>query len=91
MSGPVSSERLWQSVVIKVIRDLCNDNPHDHESAESWVGSYPNADFQEVCHLAGLDSHRTHTTLSHLCQLAPADRKRLLDKFTPVLRNRRAA
>ncbi len=91
MTDPVSSKRLWQSVVTKAIRDLCNSNPHNREDVESWVGSYPNADFREVCFLAGLEARRVHTTLSYMCQLAPADRKKLLDKFTPVLRNRKAA
>ncbi len=94
MTDPISSKRLWQSVVMIAIRDLCNDHPCkqlNRKGAENWVGPYPDADFREVCHLAGFEVRRVHTVLSRLCELAPADRRELLNTFTPLPRNKRAA
>jgi hypothetical protein len=94
MNDPVSSKRLWQTVIVLAIRDLCNPHPgktRDRQSAELWVGTFPSADFREVCQLAGLEARRAHTALSHLCRLAPESRLALLEAQAPSTRSKRAA
>ena len=77
MNDPFSSKHLWQSVIAMAIRDLCNPHPGkttDRESVESWVGTFPAADFREVCQLAGLEVWRVHAALTRLCHLTPDER-----------------
>ena len=51
-AAPSPERRLWASVLLTQVDDLCAGNPAVRSEAAAWFGR---RDFGEVCHLAGLD------------------------------------
>jgi len=73
---------IWQAVLIRVIRDLCPNGYSGHQdrlSAERWVGTYPGADFRQVCTLADIDPDCAHRFFLALCALPVGERRRRLE------------
>lgn len=64
-------QRLWQHVLLTVLADLQSSSEYryrDREFARSWVGDYPNRDFQMICDLVGIDVDSTHRYLQRFCR-----------------------
>ena len=93
LNDPITSRRLWQSVVMMAIRDLCNSHPlmeKNRQGAEIWIGTFPSADFREVCLLAGLDARKAHNALRGLCQQPPKRRSEWFRTLAPSRFNKKA-
>jgi hypothetical protein len=80
--------RIWQAVLLRVVRDLCGQGGSTYQerlSAERWVGTYPSADFRMVCGLASIDPDRAYRTFRVLCALPPKERRRRVASLVPNL------
>ncbi|MDR6831342.1 hypothetical protein J2W99_005095 [Bosea robiniae] len=76
---PAAMTNMWSQVLLQAVRDATTRNPsapssslrREIESARNYL-TKPNADFNEVCYLAGLDPQAVRQRAIKLIAAAPS-------------------
>jgi len=75
---------IWQSVIRRALRDLCEADDKIRHEAIDWIGNGEGEDFREVCSAADLDPGAVAKVARRIIALGPDRGKVYLTKVLEV-------